>query len=132
MKLTFCFNINNSSVKCYALPSQSSLDSLDYYTTEPLHRLFPLTEGDNLPFYQNFLSEISEIENGNKETFEDRYDVGGGLMFELKITKETTYCETWTDVRKCLELPTSEFKELVENWIKFVEVNTVAFGSKNG
>jgi len=131
MKLTFCLNFNNNSVKCYTLPSQSSFDRIDYNKTEPLHRLFPLTEGDNLPFYQNFLSEISEIEKGNKEEFEDSYDVGGGLIFELKITKEVTYCETWVEERKCLELPTSEFKELVQNWIKFVEVNTAAFSNKN-
>jgi hypothetical protein len=92
--------------------------------------LTELIKGDYLPFYRNFIFEISEIEKGKKDVFEDSYDVGGGLSFELKITKETTYCETWTDVRKCLELPTAEFKELIENWIKFVEVNTAAFKSK--
>jgi hypothetical protein len=92
--------------------------------------LSELFRGDSVtfPFFNNFLTQIQQINQGKKEVFEDSYDVGGGLSFELKITKETTTCETWTDVRNILELPTSEFKELVENWIKFVEVNTAAFG----
>ncbi|MFK7061505.1 hypothetical protein V3Q90_15410 [Flavobacterium oreochromis] len=130
MTLRFCLNIDERGIRFFTLPPQKNIEILDYKIVDPLYRLFGYTDIDNIPFYRNLLSEIARVENGNNEVFEDSYDVGGGLSLELKITKDVTYCETWTDVRQCLELPTSEFKKLVANWIKFVEVNTAAFYSK--
>lgn len=92
--------------------------------------LTKIFKDDNLYFFKNILEEIIQTEKKESYVFEDIYGVGGGLSFELKIAKETTTCETWDKARIILEIPTKEFKELVENWIKFVEVNTAAFGNK--
>jgi hypothetical protein len=92
--------------------------------------LTKIITGDNLLFFKDISQEINHVEKGENYVFENSYDVGGGLSFELKITKQTTTCETWDKARNILEIPTKEFKELVENWIKFVEVNTAAFGNK--
>ena len=130
MRVSFYFNLRDNGDVVITSQDQKYFIAGVEYSNEPLHLLFNSLGAENLPFYRDLLNEIDLIEKSKNEVFEDSYDVGGGLSFELKITKEITICETWAAERKVLELLTPEFKELVENWIKFVEVNTAAFGNK--
>jgi hypothetical protein len=72
------------------------------------------------------LVEITKIELGELERNEQAGLVDLGDPGELIIYKNRTILEREEEGKR-LEISTSEFKQLVKDWIIFVEVNTKAF-----
>jgi len=86
-------------------------------------------DGRYKEWYPELLSEIEQIEKGEKERNEECGLVDLSDPGELIIYKDITILEREEEGKR-IEIPTSEFKQLVIDWIKFVDVNTKAFTEK--
>ena len=81
-------------------------------------------------WYSMLLSEIEQIESGRLERNEESGLVDLSDPGELIVYKDTTILRREVE-GKYLEIPTSQFKQLVKDWIKFIDVNIKAFAPRN-
>jgi hypothetical protein len=118
--IQFCMYIHGTSLSFNGRAVQGEFELLEY--------LFSTGTGPvmNISGSRSLLEEIRGIESGDREMDESwglrDWQPTGNLI----IRRDKTLLEI-REQGKRLELPTSEFRTLVETWIKFVEVNTAAF-----
>jgi len=88
-----------------------------------------ISEG-RLDGYQSMIEEIEQIERGEITESPDPWPIIDAVDNGFTIKGETTYFEMLNkDGWEYLQMPTAEFKILLQVWIKFVETNRAAFAA---
>jgi hypothetical protein len=98
-----------------------------------------LFEGNiNMNYFKSIRKQLQEVEMGKRTNFdeEDRVipSLNDWFRFELNIVLHKGIIEG-VQMRerrenKALTVSVADFKQLLDRWIKFVEVNTKAFAKK--
>jgi hypothetical protein len=90
-------------------------------------------------FYRDFLHQLLEVQNGNRLKFNfsddpDYVDMVPSEAVEVQLTVISPESIKIDDfyIHKQIIVATKELIKIVENWVKFVEVNTEAFEKKQG
>jgi hypothetical protein len=98
-----------------------------------------LFEGNmDMNYFKSIRKQLQEIEMGKRTNFEedDRSipSLNDWFRFELNIVSHQGIAEgvqlSERREKKVLTVSITDFKQLVDRWIKFVEVNTKAFAKK--
>ncbi|WP_212004578.1 hypothetical protein [Chitinophaga sp. HK235] len=95
---------------------------------ELLEYTFSTFKGRSLSWYHELIQEITQIQQGELETNEEMGIRDFFPTGDIHIYRDITVYEIEEEGQR-LEIPTTVYKQLLEDWIKFVELNSKAFPS---